>query len=161
MATYQLISYGSTQRKGVVSPGASKDGRTPHPICSRAIQGPRQRDVPPLHSYPVHIFDFFLAYQQAYLFRTALSEMRAEMTTRALADTAAIRAQSAALRREVDALNARLEESTDGLKHESAERLPTPTPSCSSADNQMDVDSRKNEKGASKKVDHEIEVRHK
>jgi len=70
--------------------------------------------------------------------------MRAEMTTRTRAETAAIRAQSAALRRDVDILSARLKESLDGLKHEI----------------QMDVDSRKNEeKGASKKVDLEIEVR--
>ena len=61
--------------------------------------------------------------QQAYLFRAALSEMRTEMTTRSRTETAAIRAQSAALRREVDALNARLKESVDGLKHECVERL--------------------------------------
>jgi len=80
---------------------------------------------------------------QAYLFRAALSEMRAEMTTRTRAETAAIRAQSASLRREVDALSGRLKESLDGLKH----------------DIQMDVDNRKNEeKGASKKVDLEIEA---
>jgi hypothetical protein len=56
--------------------------------------------------------------QQAYLFRAALSEMRAEMTTRTRAETAAIRAQSAALRRDVDALGARMKEGVDGLKHE-------------------------------------------
>ncbi|KAI0254268.1 hypothetical protein BJV78DRAFT_1077513, partial [Lactifluus subvellereus] len=80
---------------------------------------------------------------QAYLFRAALSEMRAEMTTRTRAETAAIRAQSAAFRREVDAHSARLKEGLDGLKHEI----------------QMDVDNRKNEeKGASKRVDLEIEA---
>lgn len=80
---------------------------------------------------------------QAYLFRAALSEMRTELTTRSRAETATIRAQSAAQRREVDALGARLKESLDGLKHEI----------------QMDVDSRKNEeKGASKMVDIEIEA---
>ncbi|KAH9978076.1 hypothetical protein BGW80DRAFT_1285695 [Lactifluus volemus] len=79
---------------------------------------------------------------QAYLFRAALSEMRAEMTTRTLGQTAAIRAQSAALRRELDTLSTRLKENLDGLKHET----------------QMDVDNRKNEeKGASKKVDLQIE----
>lgn len=56
--------------------------------------------------------------QQAYLFRAALSEMRAEMTTRTRVETAAIRAQSASLRREVDALSVRLKESVEGLKHE-------------------------------------------
>ena len=53
--------------------------------------------------------------------RAALSEMRTEMTTRSRAETAAIRAQSASLRREVDALSARLKEGLDGLKHECAE----------------------------------------
>ncbi len=43
------------------------------------------------------------------------------MTTRSRAETAAIRTQSAALRREVDVLSAILKESIDGLKHESAE----------------------------------------
>jgi hypothetical protein len=101
--------------------------------------------------------------QQAYLFRAALSEMRAEMTTRTRAETAAIRTQSAALRREVDALSVRLKESVEGLKHECVEGLsfivwsPLIQGSCSI---QMDVESRKNEeKGASKKVDLEIEVR--
>jgi hypothetical protein len=56
--------------------------------------------------------------QQAYLFRAALSEMRAEMTTRTRAETAAMHAQSAAQRREVDALSAKLKEGIDGLKHE-------------------------------------------
>lgn len=62
--------------------------------------------------------------QQAYLFRAALSEMRTEMTTRTRAETAAIRAQSASLRREVDALSVRLKESVEGLKHECAQGLP-------------------------------------
>lgn len=61
--------------------------------------------------------------QQAYLFRAALSEMRAEMTTRTRAETAAIRTQSAALRRDVDALSARLKEDIDGLKHECVKSL--------------------------------------
>ncbi|KAI0002968.1 hypothetical protein BJV74DRAFT_876366 [Russula compacta] len=72
---------------------------------------------------------------QAYLLRAALSETRAEMTTRTRAETAAIRAQSAALRRDLDALSARLKESLDGLKH----------------DIQMDVDSRRNEEKAATK----------
>jgi hypothetical protein len=61
--------------------------------------------------------------QQAYLFRAALSEMRTEMTTRTRAETAAIRAQSASLRRDVDALGARLKEGIDGLKHECVKGL--------------------------------------
>lgn len=87
--------------------------------------------------------------------------MRTEVTTRSRAETAAIRAQSAALRRDVDALNARLKESIDGLKHECVERLSlTLLLIKRSYRVQMDVDSRKNEeKGATKTVDLEIEVR--
>jgi len=89
--------------------------------------------------------------------------MRTELTTRSRTETAAIRAQSAALRREVDALSARLKEGLDGLKHECVEDFLSSL--CSLLIHglyriQMDVDSRKNEeKGASKKVDIEIEVR--
>jgi hypothetical protein len=89
--------------------------------------------------------------------------MRTELTTRSRAETATIRAQSAALRREVDTLGARLKESLDGLKHECVEDFLSLV--CSllifgSYRIQMDVDSRRNEeKGASKKVDIEIEVR--
>jgi Protein of unknown function (DUF1640) len=73
-------------------------------------------------------FDWFLlAAQQAYLFRAALSEMRAEMTTRTRGETVAIRAQSAALRRELDTLSARMKENLDGLKHESVENLSSPS----------------------------------
>jgi hypothetical protein len=69
-------------------------------------------------------FDLAAPPQQAYLFRAALSEMRTEMTTRSRAETAAIRAQSASLRREVDSLGARLKESVDGLKHECVKGFP-------------------------------------
>jgi hypothetical protein len=89
--------------------------------------------------------------------------MRTELTTRSRAETATIRAQSAALRREVDALSARLKESLDGLKHECVKdflSLVCPLLIYGSYRVQMDVDSRKNEeKGTSKKVDIEIEVR--
>jgi len=91
--------------------------------------------------------------------------MRTELTTRSRAETAAIRAQSAALRREVDALSGRLKESLDDLKHECVEDFLSFI--CAlliygSYRIQMDVDSRRNEeKGASKKVDIEIEVRRK
>ena len=44
--------------------------------------------------------------------------MRTEVTTRTRTETATIRAQSASLRRDVDALSARLKEGMDGLKHE-------------------------------------------
>ncbi|RDB22791.1 Uncharacterized protein C27B12.07 [Hypsizygus marmoreus] len=66
---------------------------------------------------------------QAYLFRAALSELRAEITMMTKNDSAAIRTATAALRREVDRLDVKMKEDIGTLKHEI----------------QMDVDSRKNE----------------
>ncbi|KAG6857368.1 hypothetical protein H0H87_005671 [Tephrocybe sp. NHM501043] len=66
---------------------------------------------------------------QAYLFRAALSELRAEITMMTKNDSAAIRTATAALRREVDKLDVKMKEDLNTLKHEI----------------QMDVDSRKNE----------------
>jgi len=66
---------------------------------------------------------------QAYLFRAALSELRAELTMSTKNDSAAIRAATAALRREVDLLDVKMKENVGNLKHEI----------------QMELDSRKNE----------------
>ncbi|KAF8192522.1 hypothetical protein BJ912DRAFT_962250 [Pholiota molesta] len=66
---------------------------------------------------------------QAYLFRAALSELRAEMTMATKNDSASIRAATAALRREVDRLDVKMKEDIGNLKHEI----------------QMELDSRKNE----------------
>lgn len=66
---------------------------------------------------------------QAYLFRAALSEMRTEMTMRTRNGSANMRTATAALRREVDALDGRMKEDLGTLKHEI----------------QMELDSRKNE----------------
>jgi hypothetical protein len=52
------------------------------------------------------------------LFRAALSEMRNEVTVRGRTESAAVRAQSGSLRREVDALGGRINESLATLKHE-------------------------------------------
>jgi signal transduction histidine kinase len=57
-------------------------------------------------------------FQQAYLFRAALSEFRAEMTLRTRNDSAAIRSATAALRREVDSLDVKMKEVIGSLKHE-------------------------------------------
>lgn len=79
---------------------------------------------------------------QAYLFRAALSEMRTEMTMRTRSESATISTQCAALRREADALDAKMKEDLTTLKHEI----------------QMDVDSRKNEaRNESKRQDIAIE----
>ncbi|KAI0079666.1 hypothetical protein K474DRAFT_1584396, partial [Panus rudis PR-1116 ss-1] len=66
---------------------------------------------------------------QAYLFKAAISELRTEMTMRMRNDTATMRTATAALRREVDALDGRMKEDLGTLKHEI----------------QMDLDNRKNE----------------
>ncbi|KAJ7638748.1 hypothetical protein FB45DRAFT_903718 [Roridomyces roridus] len=66
---------------------------------------------------------------QAYLFRAALAELRAEITASTNNETAAIRTSTAALRREVDRLDIKMKEDLATLKHEI----------------QMEVDSRKNE----------------
>ncbi|KIM46257.1 hypothetical protein M413DRAFT_441338 [Hebeloma cylindrosporum] len=80
---------------------------------------------------------------QAYLFRAALSELRAEMTMNTKNDSAAIRAATAALRREVDRLDVKMKEDIGNLKHEI----------------QMELDSRKNEAKADlKQQDISIEV---
>jgi phage host-nuclease inhibitor protein Gam len=58
--------------------------------------------------------------QQAYLFRAALSELRAEITMMTKNDSAAIRTSTAALRREVDRLDIKMKEDIGTLKHEYA-----------------------------------------
>ncbi|CAL1702216.1 unnamed protein product [Somion occarium] len=66
---------------------------------------------------------------QEYLFKAALSELRTEMTMRARTGSASMRSATAALRREVDALDGRMKEDLSNLKHEI----------------QMELDNRKNE----------------
>ena len=56
--------------------------------------------------------------QQAYLFRAALSELRAQLTMNTNNNSAAIRAATAALRREVDQLDVKMKENLGNLKHE-------------------------------------------
>ncbi|KAG1839051.1 hypothetical protein C8R48DRAFT_751464 [Suillus tomentosus] len=69
---------------------------------------------------------------QAYLFRAALSELRAEQTARSRNESATIRSATAALRREVDRLDVKMKEDLGSLKH----------------DIQMELDTRKNESKA-------------
>lgn len=69
---------------------------------------------------------------QAYLFRAALSELRAEQTARSRNESATIRSATAALRREVDRLDVKMKEDLGTLKHEI----------------QMELDTRKNESKA-------------
>jgi len=60
----------------------------------------------------------FPSLQQAYLFRAALSELRAEMTMNTNNDSAAIRAATSALRRDVDKVDVKMKEDIGNLKHE-------------------------------------------
>jgi len=66
---------------------------------------------------------------QAYLFRAALSELRAELTLKTRNESATIQSSTAALRREVDSLAAKVTEDIGSLKNEL----------------QMELDNRKNE----------------
>ncbi|KZT12997.1 uncharacterized protein LAESUDRAFT_754027 [Laetiporus sulphureus 93-53] len=66
---------------------------------------------------------------QAYLFKAALSELRTEMTMLTRNEAAAVQTATAAVRREVDALDVRMQEDLGALKH----------------DIQMELDSRKSE----------------
>ncbi|KAG5641403.1 hypothetical protein DXG03_005339 [Asterophora parasitica] len=99
---------------------------------------------------------------QAYLFRAALSELRAEITMMTKNDSAAIRTATAALRREVDRLDVKMKEDIGTLKHE---YVPSFLQKClvnviaSVCRIQMDVDSRKAEaKSDVKQRDIAIEV---
>ncbi|KAF7301330.1 hypothetical protein MIND_00698100 [Mycena indigotica] len=66
---------------------------------------------------------------QAYLFRAALAELRAEFTMDTSNDSASMRTATTALRKEVDKLDIKMKEDVATLKHEV----------------QMELDSRKNE----------------
>lgn len=66
---------------------------------------------------------------QAYLFRAALSELRAELSLNIRNESAAINSATAALRRDVERLDVKMKEDITNLKHEI----------------QMELDSRKNE----------------
>ncbi|KAI0700702.1 hypothetical protein BC835DRAFT_1411820 [Cytidiella melzeri] len=80
---------------------------------------------------------------QAYLFKAALSELRSELTMLTRNESAAMSSASAALRREVDNHEGRMNEEIANLKHEI----------------QMELDSRKNEaKNDMKQMDIEIEA---
>ncbi|KAF8165411.1 hypothetical protein B0H34DRAFT_237855 [Crassisporium funariophilum] len=80
---------------------------------------------------------------QAYLFRAALSELRAEMTMSTKNDSASIRTAVGALRREVDRLDVKMKEDIGTLKHEI----------------QMELDTRKNDvKADLKQQDISIEM---
>ncbi|PCH41444.1 hypothetical protein WOLCODRAFT_69651 [Wolfiporia cocos MD-104 SS10] len=79
---------------------------------------------------------------QAYLFKAALSELRTETTILTRNEAAAVRSATAALRREVDAVDARMKEDLGALKH----------------DVQMELDSRKSEaRGELKMFDIQVE----
>jgi Protein of unknown function (DUF1640) len=101
--------------------------------------------------------------QQAYLFRAALSELRAEITMMTKNDSAAIRSATAALRREVDRLDVKMKEDVGTLKHEyiTSDRslFTCPCLNLRWSRIQMELDSRKNEaRSDMKQQDIAIEV---
>ncbi|EKM80349.1 hypothetical protein AGABI1DRAFT_39307 [Agaricus bisporus var. burnettii JB137-S8] len=69
---------------------------------------------------------------QAYLFRAALSELRAELSMNIKNESAAVSSATATLRQDVERLDVKMKEDIDNLKHEI----------------QMELDSRKNESKA-------------
>ncbi|KAI6047257.1 hypothetical protein EDC04DRAFT_2622450, partial [Pisolithus marmoratus] len=69
---------------------------------------------------------------QAYLFRAALSKLRAEQTATSRSEITAMRERDSTLRREVDRLDVKMKEDLGNLKHEI----------------QMELDTRKNESKA-------------
>lgn len=56
--------------------------------------------------------------QQAYLFKAALSELRAEVTTFTRNESAIIRTSINSQRRDTDVLEGRMKQSVDTMKHE-------------------------------------------
>ncbi|TBU32133.1 hypothetical protein BD311DRAFT_804178 [Dichomitus squalens] len=79
---------------------------------------------------------------QAYLFQAALSELRSETSVLTRNETAAMRAATTAVRREVDTIDTRMKEDLATLKHEI----------------QMDLDNRKSEaRNDLKRVDIQVE----
>ena len=62
--------------------------------------------------------NLLLNLQQAYLFRAALSELRAEMTLTTKNDSASVTTATTALRRDLDRLDQKMKEDIATLKHE-------------------------------------------
>jgi hypothetical protein len=63
-----------------------------------------------------HVSDTYQ--QQAYLFRAALAELRAEVTTYYRKESADVWASTSSIRREVDLLDGKMKQTIDSLKHE-------------------------------------------
>jgi hypothetical protein len=70
-----------------------------------------------LLSFPLTLSDVSDT-KQAYLFRAALSELRAELSMSTRNNSATIKSAVAALRREVDRLDGKMKEDVSALKHE-------------------------------------------
>jgi hypothetical protein len=68
-------------------------------------------------SSPLTLSDIYDA-KQAYLFRAALSELRAELSMSTRNNSATIQSAVASLRREVDRLDGKMKEDVGALKHE-------------------------------------------
>lgn len=57
-------------------------------------------------------------YQQEYLYRAALSELRTELSMRTKNESAALQQSTATIRKDVEALSARMKEDVATMKHE-------------------------------------------
>jgi hypothetical protein len=105
------------------------------------------KDLDNVRNDPLAVLVSNLLSQQAYLFRAALAELRAEITMMTKNDSAAIRSATAALRREVDRLDVKMKEDIGTLKHECVTSVLSLLTYLTLywARIQMELDSRKNE----------------
>ncbi|QRV91173.1 hypothetical protein RhiJN_19191 [Ceratobasidium sp. AG-Ba] len=108
----------------------------PTPIASTLMRASRAILVVRFGRVKQEIFGVRDLDNQAYLFRAALSELRAELTMRTRNEFAALRTASTALRRDVDALEGKIKEDVATLKH----------------DIEMEINDRKNETRAEAKA---------
>ncbi|KAI6003919.1 hypothetical protein EDD15DRAFT_1255734 [Pisolithus albus] len=85
---------------------------------------------------------------QAYLFRAALSKLRAEQTATSRSEITAMRERVSTLRREVDRLDVKMKEDLGNLKHEYVIHSPPRCVGDTLNRIQMELDTRKNESKA-------------
>ncbi|KAG9082448.1 hypothetical protein FRC06_005065 [Ceratobasidium sp. 370] len=114
----------------------------PTPIASTLMRATRALLVVRFGRVKQEIFGVRDLDNQAYLFRAALSELRAELTMRTRSEFAALRTASTALRRDVDALNGKLKEEIATLKHDVRTRTSI----------EMEINDHKNETRADAKA---------
>ena len=70
-------------------------------------------------------------FQAAYLFRAALSELRAELSVRAKSDSLSLKQMTLAIRRDIESLEQKIKEDVQTLKHEWVSLFASPSTSAS------------------------------